>query len=184
LDKRVSLLESNLQKWQGIIFPSSPAVKWFMEALMSSQDVRSLAGKQLLAVGPLTAKTLAGYGLKADAVPSGFGGAAALAKEPNLKPGLYGYVCSDVSPVEARASAFEGTGVTLDPFTFYKNETVTHPRYPSQDISRVLFTSSSTVNAYFSQFPDEKSAQRTWLAVGSSTLKVLTSLGLRGYIIS
>lgn len=184
LQTRADHIRSGLKTWQGLIFPSSPAVKWFMEALLEVADIRALAGKHILAVGPLTAKTLAEYGLKADAVPTGFGGAAALAQEENLNLGLYGYLCSDASPVAERKSAFAGTGVTLDPVIFYQNLPVTHPQYPTPRISRVLFTSSSTVHAYFNQFPAEKTADRIWLAVGTSTLKTLRALGLCGHIIS
>lgn len=184
LADRVAKLSAKLPGWQGIIFPSSPAVKWLMEALLDFADVRALAGKQILAVGPLTAKTLADYGLKADHCPKGFGGAAALAKEAHLQPGRYGYLCSDASPVAERSAAFAGTGVDLDPETFYQNRPFTHPHFPAMNISRVLFTSSSTVLAYFEQFPEEKTAKRIWLAVGTSTLKTLRDLGLNGHIIS
>jgi uroporphyrinogen-III synthase len=47
----------------------------------------------------------------------------------------------------------------------------------------VLFTSASTVNAYFEQFPDEKQAGREWVCVGTSTLNALQKLNLKGSIL-
>jgi uroporphyrinogen-III synthase len=46
--------------------------------------------------------------------------------------------------------------------------------------TRVLFTSASTVRAYFGNYPDETTADRTWLAVGPSTLKAIEAMGLDG----
>ncbi|MDF3131000.1 hydroxymethylbilane synthase [Kiritimatiellaeota bacterium B1221] len=184
LPERNQILQAGLAKWQGIIFPSSPAVKWVMEALLEFADTRALAGKKILAVGPLTAKTLASYGLKADAVPEGFGGAAALATHPDLTPGVYGYLCSSASPVEERKKAFTGTGIELDAQVYYENASTPDEKLPELDFQRVLFTSSSTVKAYFKKFPEEKTRQRDWLVVGSSTLKALNALGLNGLIIS
>ncbi|WFB36061.1 hydroxymethylbilane synthase [Kiritimatiellota bacterium B12222] len=184
LAERATCLQQNLPHWQGLIFPSSPAVKWVMEALLHFGDARALAGKKILAVGPLTAKTLAEYGLKADAVPAGFGGAAALAQNPHLTPGRYAYLCSNASPVATRQQAFEGTGIELDPHIFYENHQVPTTQLPELDFERVLFTSSSTVHAYFTQFPEEKNHPRQWLAVGTSTLEALTHHGQTGLIIS
>ncbi len=184
LQERIDILQAGLAKWQGLIFPSSPAVKWVMEALLQFSDVRALAGKKILAVGPLTAKTLAEYGIKADAVPEGFGGAAALASHPDLTPGVYGYLCSSASPVADRKKAFAGTGIELDSQVYYENANTPHETLPELDFQRVLFTSSSTVRAYFKKFPEEKTVNRDWLAVGTSTRKALESFNLKGLIIS
>lgn len=183
LEERAALLRDRLDTWQGIIFPSSPAVSCFMEALHEIGDTRLLAGKQMLAVGPLTASTLLTYGIRADAAPAGFGGAAALAEMTNPVSGLYGYPTSDQSPVEKRAAALAPIGITLDGVVFYHNTSTAPDQLPTQPFDRVLFTSGSTVNAYFQSFPDEKTANREWLAVGTSTLNALKDLGLAGRIL-
>lgn len=184
LAERADRLRSALDAWDGLVFPSTPAVEWTMEALMDFADVRALAGKQLLAVGPVTADALRRFGLRADAAPKDFGGAAALAELPGLEPGVYGYPTSDQSPVERRQQAFEGTGVDLDPLVLYHNRPVRHPALPSQPFDRVLFTAASAVRAYFDTFPDEKTADRDWLAVGTSTLAALDKAGVPGRIVS
>lgn len=184
LEERVSLLKERLKEWEGIIFPSSHSVKWFMEALLCFGDTRHLAGKQIWAVGPLTAQSIKRFGLRADAVPKGFGGAAALADLEHLKPGKYGYLTSNVSPVAERQEAFEGTGIKLDPTVFYTNQPTKTEKLPHQPFNRVLFTAGSTARAYFTKFPEERKSNREWLAVGSSTLNVLKDLGLEAHIVS
>lgn len=182
LDERIACLREHLDRWDGLIFPSVPAVHATMEAVMTLGDARLLAGTCLLAVGPLTAKALQGYGLRADAVPEGFGGAAALAELPNLQPGVYGYLTSDQSPVEARQAALKPAGIDLDPHIFLTNRPTRPDALPAVPFDRVLFTSGSTVRAYFEAFPQEKTANREWLAVGTSTLQALKALGLQGRI--
>lgn len=184
LEQRASLLKERLDAWQGIIFPSTASVNWFIEALISFSDVRALADKQLLAVGPLTAAALKELGLRADVVAKGFGGASSLAKQENVRPGLYGYLTSNESPIEERQKAFEGTGVELEAVITYLNQPTKPESLPHPFFNRVLFTAGSTVRAYFERFPDERTAKREWLAVGSSTLKVLEELGVEGHIVS
>jgi uroporphyrinogen III methyltransferase/synthase len=183
LQDRVEVLRQKLLNWDGIIFPSSPAVQFFMEALLAETDVRALAGKQILAVGPLTAHTLKTYGINADGAPEGFGGAAALAQNANVKPGRYGYPTSDQSPVEDRQKALVSKGIRLDPVVFYINQPTNPEKLPRQSYHRVLFTSGSTVRAYFDRFPDEKTKPREWIAVGTSTRKAIEQLGLKGKIL-
>ena len=65
----------------------------------------------------------------------------------------------------------------------YDNEAVEHEHLPKLPFSKVLFTSSSTVKNYFSSFPEEKEADREWIAVGTSTLATLSEMGLRGVLL-
>lgn len=179
LAERTAALD--LGAFDGIVFPSRFAVRCVTEALFESGDVRQLAGKTLLAVGPSTAEELSLHGLRADAAPNNFGGAAALAAE--LGPafqGRYLYPCSSAAPTEKRIAAMAEAGIELVPSVFYRNESVTHQRLPRLPFPRVLFTSGSTVRAYFDQFPEERQSQRRWIAVGTSTLRVLNELGLPG----
>lgn len=180
LSERADILRSRLHGWDGLIFPSSRAVFFLVEALWELGDTRLLAGKKLLAVGPVTAEALRSYGLKADAAPTGFGGAAALAALEGDWRGRYGYLTSDQSPVEKRQEAVRAAGIDLDPAIFYRNRTLRHDHLPALPFHRVLFTAGSTVNAYFDQFPEEQHAPREWIAVGTSTLHTLLKRGLEG----
>ena len=178
LQERVQMLQSGLEKWDGLIFPSSQAVHWVMDTLMSYADLRALTGKRLLAVGPHTRDALAACGLRADAAPEGFGGAAALADLAGDWQGTYGYPTSDQSPTQKRQAALDPVGITLDPQVFYTNRPTQPEQLPNVPFQRVLFTASSAVRAYFQAFPEEKHRDREWLAVGTSTRQSLQELGL------
>lgn len=184
LDERRKILADQLGSWRGLIVPSRFAVHSLVEALHADGDVRALAGKRLLAVGPATAEALTQHGLRADLVADGFGGIASLSEKilPEHR-GVYGYPCSDASPAAQRVEAMARHGVELRPVPFYVNETVRHAAPPRLPYRRVLFTSSSTVKAYFDNFPHERTANRVWLAVGTSTLRTLEAAGLQGELI-
>jgi len=176
LAERAAALRAGLDTWDGLVFPSIAAVNWTLEALLEIGDVRLLTGKALLAVGPHSAAALKRWGLHADAAPSGFGGAAALADCPGLKPGRYAYLSSDQAPVAERQAALKSAGLQLDPLLLYRTEATNPEHLPHVPFHRVLFTAGSAVRAYFERFPDEKTAEREWLAVGTSTLKVLQAI--------
>jgi len=187
LEERVALVKQELGDSEGLIFPSRIAVKVFMEALLSYTDVRALAAHKILAVGPSTAKELMRYGLRADAAPDSFGGVAALARDlakgqSETFSGRYLYPCSDASPQAERVDALKQMGITLHPSVFYRNHRETPEQLPRLVFRRVLFSSGSTVKSYFAQFPEELKADRDWLAVGSSTKRVLEGFGLNATI--
>ena len=184
IDERVAHIKSDFEKWDGVVLPSRFAVKSFVEALMAFSDIRALHGKKILAVGPMTAEGLKSYGIKADATPNSFGGIEALGKElaPEIA-GRYFYPCSDTAPQEKRISAVREFGIELNPQVFYENHAVHYDTLPGLHFDRVLFTSSSTVQSYFKNFPNEHQAKRTWLAVGTSTLKTIQELGHQGVVL-
>ena len=176
---RLAELKKHLDHVRGIIFPSRFAVESFVEALMHDSDVRALAGKILLAVGPATEEEMARFGLRADGAADTYGGVHALAKK--LKKDFTGkflYPCSDASPTGQRVADLKAHGIELIPSNFYMNREMPYADLPRLPFARVLFTSTSTVNAYFAAYPDELKAGRTWIAVGPSTLKALESRGL------
>ena len=184
--ERAEFLARELETFDGVIFPSRVAVRYFIEPLLQAMDVRALGGKAVLAVGPSTEAALRESGLRADAAPRNFGGAGALAEAlgNRFRGRRFLYPCSSASPVDQRVAAMAEAGIKLVPETFYTNESIPWAHLPHLPFHRVLFTSGSTVQAYFDQFPAEKSSQRTWLAVGTSTLKALDKLGIDGELMS
>jgi uroporphyrinogen-III synthase len=70
------------------------------------------------------------------------------------------------------------SGIELRPVVFYENRTIDYKELPRIPFDRVLFTSTSTVNAYFTLYPEELDRNRRWLAVGPSTLRALEKRGL------
>lgn len=185
LAERAEYLAKELPTVRGLLFPSRFAVSSFMEALMTTWDARALGGKSLLAVGPATENELAHYGLRADGAADSLGGVHALASK--LTPefsGRYLYPCSDASPQQERVKALASHGIQLVPAVFYANREMEYASLPRRAFARVLFTSSTTVEAYFRQFPQELTTSRTWLAVGPSTARALSMKGLEAEVIS
>jgi uroporphyrinogen-III synthase len=124
---------------------------------------------------------MARFGLRADGAADNFGGVQALAKK--LKgdfAGRYLYPCSDAAPLHERAESLKEHGIELVPSCFYMNRETPYAELPRRAFHRVLFTSTTTVRAYFKNYPHELKAARTWLAVGPSTLRALQQLGLQG----
>jgi uroporphyrinogen-III synthase len=74
-------------------------------------------------------------------------------------------------------------GIELVPVNFYRNEELPARPLPRVPFTRVLFTSSSTVERYFRDHPAELKSARAWLAVGPSTLRALEALGLDADVI-
>lgn len=179
LDERVAALKQHLAQARGFIFPSRMAVRCVVEAMMARGDIRDLHGKRLLAVGPSTQEELAAVGLRADAAAANLGGIESLVDQLSAGDrGIYLYPCSNESPKATRITRMRDFGVDLRPVEFYRNEPTPRQPLPRLVFHRVLFTSSSTVEAYFARYPDEMCANRIWLAVGPSTLKTLKEKGL------
>ena len=184
LTERADQLRALLPGVRGVIFPSRFAVECVVEALMRDGDVRALAGKTLLAVGPATAAELARHGLRADGAADNLHGVRQLREQlPAGFAGRYLYPCSDAAPQQERADALRGNGIELAPAVCYDNITCAAAALPRQPFGRVLFTSSSTVRAYFAAYPGEREAQRAWLAVGPSTARALEELNLEAEVI-
>lgn len=181
LDERRTLLKQRLPDCEGLLFPSRFAVSSFMEALLADSDVRALTGKKLLAVGPATEQALLDYGLRADGAADNLGGVRALAGKISASlAGRYLYPCSDASPQAERVAGLRQHGIELAPVVFYENRETPVRDLPRLPFDRVLFTSSTTVRAYFRRYPGELTTKRTWLAVGPSTLIALQQAGVNG----
>jgi uroporphyrinogen III methyltransferase/synthase len=180
LDARIAALNEALPGARGVLFPSRFAVRSFMEALLARADARALHGKLLLAVGPATDNELRAFGLRADGAADTLGGVRRLTERLAASfAGRYLYPCSDAAPLQQREEALRAHGIELAPRVFYRNIRTPAQPLPRLPFSRVLFTSTTTVRAYFEQYPEERRADREWLAVGPSTLRALEELGLR-----
>lgn len=184
LADRANIVTTALDRVDGVLFPSRFAVHSFMEALLTVADARTLASKRVLAVGPSTEAELRQYGLRADGAVDSYGGVRVLAAQASADmAGTYLYPCSNVAPRRQRVETLGKAGIKAVAECFYENRTVPYRALPATPFNRVLFTSSSTVRAYFELYPDEQRTQRTWLAVGPSTAEALERIGLTADII-
>ncbi len=179
LAERCEKLATQLPQVVGVIFPSRFAVHACLQALLEQGDIRGLAGKKLLAVGPATRKELTQYGLHADAFVDGYGGLQALTAQLHDDwRGTYLYPCSSVAPLDRRRETLQQAGLKVIAETFYDNQPAPFRPLPDRPFDRVLFTSTSTVRAYFDNYPEEVKKQRVWLSVGPSTTRALQELNL------
>ena len=184
LEQRVEQIQKNIAQVDGIIFPSKFAVDSFIEALLQLGDTRLLADKKIYSVGPTTTGALQKNGLRADLSPNDFGGINALAAQLGMNhSGRYYYPCSNQSPQNERIAKAAEKGLHLVPDIFYQNESIRYKELPKLNFSRVIFTSSSTVKAYFENFPDQKESGRQWIAVGHATLKEIENQNLHGFLL-
>ena len=184
MDERAALLRQHLAKANGLIFPSRFAVMCFMESLLEKEDARALHGKMILAVGPATETELRRAGISADGAATNLGGVESLRSRLGTNfSGRYLYPCSDASPQQQRIASLKAYGIELHPAVFYRNEEVPARPLPRLPFSRVLFTSTSTVDRYFRLYPEELKAKRSWLAVGPSTLRALEARKLDADVI-
>ena len=177
---RAVLLRDRLPGADGVLFPSPFSVTAFLAGLHAAGlDVRALAGKALLAVGPATASELKGAGLLADLAADSTGGVRELAHRLTRQfTGRYLYPCSDQAPTAERIAALAAHGIRLEPVVFYRHIPLPVRPLPDVPFTRVLFASPSAVREYFRRYPTERDAPRAWLAIGPTTLDCLASLGL------
>ncbi len=179
LEARCAQLARELPASDGVIFPSRFAVRSFLEALPSVGGPGALAGKKLLAVGPATERALLEHGLRVEAAADHLGGVRELIRKlGGFRGGRYLYPCSDASPQAERISAWRETGIELVPAVHYTNRETMRRELPAQPFDRVLFTSPSTVRAYFRRYPEERASNRIWMAIGPSTRSSLHEFGL------
>lgn len=152
LDKAIDYLET----YQGMIFTSSNAVRFFMERLRSrGRDVRALNGVLICAVGPKTAESLEQYGLKADLIPSEYKAEGVIEALGGIKVKGRKFliprakVAREIIPDRLRelgadvtvAVAYENVKPSGDVDRIRK-------LFEERKIAAVTFTSSSTVNNF------------------------------------
>ncbi|MBN2038196.1 MAG: uroporphyrinogen-III synthase, partial [Chitinispirillaceae bacterium] len=139
-----------LQPFTMVIFTSPNGARLFMQALRERGiDARALHGKRVVAMGSGTAQVLSGHGVLPDTIPRRY-----------VAEGILEALPDDLShetvlvPRAARAREIlperlrrRGASVTVLPV--YDTVTITAGDCPVQDGDHVLFTSSSTAEAFF-----------------------------------
>lgn len=155
---------ARLSNYDWVIFTSVNGVRFFMERIrFAGLDCRELKGVRIAAIGPKTAESLEGYGLRPDLVPdeyraesilAGLAGSGVAGKSFLMPRAM---VARDVLPESLR-----DRGATVDVVPAY--QTVL-PSARSEEILGLLsrgeidcltFTSSSTVSNFFSLFKKEE----------------------------
>lgn len=180
---RATALTEEMPGCDGILFASPFAVWVFADAVFHGPGPEILEGRRMLAVGPSTAEAMERLCLRADATGTGFDGLSGLAGAlPAGGGSALFYPCSGAAPAGERVETLRRAGLRLRPHVFYENRTNTPGPLPT-GFDRVLFTSPSTVAAFFSCYPEQVSSPFRWLAIGPSTLVALRERGLKGELL-
>jgi len=152
LDSALNAIET----YNGIIFTSANAIKFFMERLRSiGKDLRILKGITICVVGPKTAESLEQYGIRADLIPVEFKAEGVLAALGGVKVKGRKFlmprakVAREIIPEKLRelgaevtvAVAYENVKPAADTARVIK-------LFEEKKIAVVTFTSSSTVHNF------------------------------------
>jgi uroporphyrinogen-III synthase len=178
--ERIAALAGDLGSCVSVLLASPFAARCLVDALFHGPGPEAMDGRRMLAVGPATAEELERLGWRADAVAPGYGGLSALLAGGACTTGRCFYPCSTAAPLAERAAALRAAGLEPVPRVFYRTRPRSPGPLPETPFDRVLFASASGVDAYFTAYPDERVAARTWLAVGASTLAALQKWGVCG----
>ncbi len=148
-----------LEDYRDLIFTSSRGVEIFMSRLFERSDARQLAGKNICAIGPVTAGCLEKFGIRVDFVPEEYRAEALLEFFPKELAGRKvllprSDVARDVLPEQLREN-----GAEVDVLPVYR-QLVPEPENKSAVRSGgfdiITFTSSSTADNFFKIINDGK----------------------------
>lgn len=180
-----------LAEYRDLIFTSSRGVEIFMNRLFERSDARQLAGKNISAIGPVTAGRLEKYGIKADFVPEEYRAEALLNFFPEDLAGRKvllprSDVARDVLPERLGEK-----GAEVDVLPVYR-QLVSEPENKSAVHSGgfdiITFTSSSTAENFFKITNDEKAhkllAEVLVCCIGPITARTLRKQGIEPDIIA
>ncbi|MFC1541943.1 uroporphyrinogen-III C-methyltransferase [Candidatus Latescibacterota bacterium] len=154
----VAYAMDKLDSYNNIIFSSTNGVDSFFRALKSrGKDSRTLAGKKIAAIGPVTGDVLSGYGITADMTAETFvaeGMLDIILSAGSVEGQKFLLVRSDIGR-DTLLKGLESAGGIVDHAAFYSTRTAELRPYvikmiENDEIDVVTFTSSSTVDGFFS----------------------------------
>ncbi len=154
---------ARLDSYQWTIFTSVNGVNYFMDRLRKlGQDVRSLKGVRLGAIGPKTAEALERFGLRLDLVPGEYRAEAILeALGANTMRGQRVLLPRALEARDILPETLREWGAEVDVVPAYQTVLPTHQSTQilaalrSGEIDCLTFTSSSTVSNFFRMFSRE-----------------------------
>lgn len=139
--RSAGLKEVQLEHYDGIIFTSQTAVRFFCMA-------HKLTGQRIFAIGAKTAHAISGFGYQAEAIAEP-AHSAALAKLIRAYPSLkFLYPCSDRSANGLHQLA------RVTPVIIYTVSEREQPLINLEEIDSIVFTSPSTVGAFYQLYKE------------------------------
>ncbi len=183
LDGAYAALEDGGYDW--VVFTSPSGVRIFFRGLLEKQDIRSLAGVKIAAIGQGTKKALGEYGLRPDFLPTVYDGET-LGKELAARCGAGTRILiprAAIGNPELPAALTEAGCQVTDLATY---DTV----YPEPgavdllselaagDIDFAVFTSASTVKGFAQSCPDADFTRVRAVCIGKQTAAAASALGM------
>ncbi|MFC1552974.1 uroporphyrinogen-III synthase, partial [Candidatus Latescibacterota bacterium] len=167
-------------------FSSQNGVDSFFRALKNrGKDTRVLSGKKISAIGPVTGDVLESYGINADMTAETFVAEGLLDKllsAGSVEGEKFLLVRSDIGR-DALLRGLEATGAEVDHAAFYSTRTAELRPYilemiEKDEIDIITFTSSSTVDGFFSQIPENGLGENIKIAsIGPQTTMAIERHG-------
>jgi uroporphyrinogen III methyltransferase/synthase len=191
---RVAIEQLRAVRYQWVVFTSDNAVQVMLELMSEAgADARAFAGTRICAVGPATAKALAGRGLLADLMPVEADGDRVL--EALVASGIEGATILLPRAEGARSALPEGlraAGAAVDELTLYLSAAPANPpaavleRIRAGGVDIVTFTSSSTVRNLATLLDgDLDSLRRAVVAcIGPQTAETAKEYGLPPQVVA
>ncbi len=178
---------NRLASFNAIAFSSTNGVDAFFLALHErGLDSRSLAGKSITAIGPATADSLKAQGITADIIAETFvaeGLLDAILSAGPVKGKSFLLVRSNIGRNTLAEGLIEA-GADIEQAAFYATREAelrkqVKDMITGSEIDMVTFTSSSTVDGFFSQIPpDTLSGNVTFASIGPQTSRQLRKYGI------
>jgi uroporphyrinogen III methyltransferase / synthase len=182
----VKRVMDKVDTYNHIVFSSTNGVDSFFRALKNKgKDARALAGKKISAIGPVTGDVLAGYGINADMTAETFVAEGLLDKllsAGSVAGEKFLLVRSDIGR-DALLRGLEAAGAAVDHAAFYSTRTAELRPYilemiEKDEIDIITFTSSSTVDGFFSQIPENGLGENIKIAsIGPQTTMAIERHG-------
>jgi uroporphyrinogen III methyltransferase/synthase len=188
MDKAVRGLVEGRYEW--VVFTSVNAVKAVREKFDEyGLDARAFSGLKIAAVGDQTAESIAGWGIRADLVPSGEQSAQGLLEDwppydELLDPINRVFLPRADIATETLVAGLHELGWEVDDVTAYRTVRAAPPPAPTRDAIKtgkfdaVVFTSSSTVRNLVG-IAGKPHTSTVIAAIGPQTAKTCEEHGLR-----
>ncbi len=169
-----------------LVFSSTNGVDSFFRALKNSgKDSRTLAGKKIASIGPVTAEALLHYGIKADVTATTFiaeGILEAVLSSETVQGKKFLLVRSDIGR-DTLPEGLKKAGAMVDQVAFYSTQTAdlkpaVIDMLKQGKIDMVTFTSSSTVEGFFTHISEGELGDKTKIAsIGPQTSQAIKNHG-------
>lgn len=167
---------NNLSRYGWITFTSPSGVRIFFEELRKMrQDIRSLAGLKIAAIGSATAHELEARGLFVDLIPNTYNAGHLGAELGAMAKGMRVLITRARVGSHELTAALDAAGVPYDDVPLYEtlytceNADMVRTQMENGEMDYVAFTSASTVRGFVGAIGDFDFSQVNAICIGEQT---------------